>query len=279
MRLPGQLFGGLFSHRGEPHGHRRRRPRQVTLSCDTLEGRVTPAHVSIAHHALAVHVHHADHHAHHSETDSTTASTTSTSTATAATSTSSSSSGNTSSSDDSSSSSTSSSSSSSTVAAAKAQLRSDVITIEAASGTTVAQLAAIASAFETLKTDGLTPSSQSALESFENSLVTDYASGTTLTGNSTLLSQFEALYTSSPTTQETSDLTTAYNALAAAVTSSNITSADITTISNDWSALLSAEGSTSTNTYPYFELVTGQTLDLGFGPQAGFNGGGMSGGC
>ena len=231
---------------------------------------MTPAHVSVAHHAVAVHVHHADHHAHHSETDSTTASTTSTSTqprprrrprlrrsehhaarrmthrARAA-----------------------------AVPARRwrprsAQLRSDVITIEEASGTTVAQLAAIASAFETLKTDGLTPSSQSALESFENSLVTDYASGTTLTGNSTLLSQFEALYTSSPTTQETTDLTTAYNALAAAVTSSNITSADITTINNDWSALLSAEGSTSTNTYPYFELVTGQTLDLGFGPQGGY---------
>jgi hypothetical protein len=153
-------------------------------------------------------------------------------------------------------------------------LRSDVITIEQSSGTSVSQLAAIASAFEALKTDGLTPSSKSALQSFENSLVTDLASGTTLTGNSTLLSQFEALYTSSPTAQETTDLTTAYNALAAAVTSSNITAADITTINNDWSALLSAQGSTSTDTYPYFELVTGQTLDVGFGSNDGFGGGG-----
>jgi hypothetical protein len=122
----------------------------------------------------------------------------------------------------------------------------------------VGQLTAIAAAFETLKTDGLSPSSQSALRSFENSLVTDYASGTALIGNATLLSQFEAIYTSSPTTQETSDLTTAYNALAAAVTSSNITSADISTINTDWAAVLAAEGSTSTATFPYFQLVTGQ---------------------
>ena len=100
--------------------------------------------------------------------------------------------------------------------------------------------------------------------------MTDYASGTTLTGNATLLSQFEALYTSSPTTQETTDLTTAYNALAAAVTSSNITSADITTINTDWSAVLAAEGSTSTATFPYFQLVTGQA---GHGPGPGGGGG------
>ena len=103
--------------------------------------------------------------------------------------------------------------------------------------------------------------------------MTDYASGTTLTGDATLLSQFEALYTSSPTTQETTDLTTAYDALAAAVTSSNITSADITTIDTDWAAVLAAEGSTSTATYPYFTLVTGQP---GGGP-GGMGPGG--GGC
>jgi hypothetical protein len=138
---------------------------------------------------------------------------------------------------------------------------------------TVAQLAEIASAFQTLKNDGLSPSSQSALNSFENSLVTDFASGTTLVGNSTLLSEFEALYTSSPTTQETTDLTTAYDALAAAVTSSNITSADITTINDDWSALLSAEGSTSTATFPYFDLVTGQAIYQGYGPSGNSGGG------
>ena len=95
-------------------------------------------------------------------------------------------------------------------------------------------------------------------KSFENSLVTAFAAGTTLTGNATLLSQFEALYTSSPTTQQTTDLTAAYNALAAAVTSANITSAQLTTINTDWAAVLAAEGSTSTATYPYFNLVTGQ---------------------
>ena len=43
-----------------------------------------------------------------------------------------------------------------------------------------------------LEADGLSPSSGSALRSFENSLVTANASGTTLAGNTTLLSQFEA---------------------------------------------------------------------------------------
>jgi hypothetical protein len=42
------------------------------------------------------------------------------------------------------------------------------------------------------------------------------------------------------------------------VTSSNITSADITAINTDWAAVLAAEGSSSTSTYPYFNLVTGQ---------------------
>jgi hypothetical protein len=158
-----------------------------------------------------------------------------------------------------------------------ATLQSDVLTIEQSSGTTVAELAAIRSAFDQLNTDGLTPSSQSALDSFENSLVTAFASGTTLTDNSTLLSQFEALYTSSPTTQETTDLTTAYNALAAAVTSSNITSADITTIDTDWAAVQSAESSSSTATYPYFNLVIGQD-DFG-GAGVPHSGGGMAGGC
>jgi hypothetical protein len=151
------------------------------------------------------------------------------------------------------------------------------LTIEEASGVTVGQLASIASAFETLKNDGLSPSSKSAVKSFENSLVTDFASGMTLTGNASLLSQFEAIYTSSPTAQETTDLTTAYSDLAAAVSSSNITTAEITTINNDWSALLAAEGSTSTNTFPYFDLVTGQAIhqDHGFGGDYG--GGGCAG--
>ena len=100
---------------------------------------------------------------------------------------------------------------------------------------------------------------------------------TTLKDNATLLSQFEALYTSSPTTQETTDLTTAYNALAAAVTSSNITSTNITTIDTDWSAVLAAQGSTSTSTFPYFQLVTGQLEPQDHGP--GLGGGGGEGNC
>jgi hypothetical protein len=126
-------------------------------------------------------------------------------------------------------------------------------------------LTAIETTFATLKADGLTPTSASALTAFENSLVTTFASGTAVTGNATLLSQFEALYTSTPTTQQTTDLTAAYNALAAAVTSSNITAANITTINTDYAAVLAAEGSSSTETYPYFTLVTGHSGGVGGG--------------
>jgi hypothetical protein len=233
---------------GRAHSGKTRRPRQVAIACESLEDRVTPAHMGIAHNALA-HLQAAAHHAHATGSLSTTSAAGSTGTTTAA---------SQSTTVSSSSSTASSSSSSSALSTAEKTLKSDIQTIELASGTTVGQLTAIAVALETLKTDGLSPSSESALKSFENTLVTDYASGTTLTGNATLLSQFEALYTSSPTTQETTDLTTAYNALAAAVTSSNITSADITTINTDWAAVLAAEGSTSTATFPYFQLVTGQ---------------------
>ena len=93
-------------------------------------------------------------------------------------------------------------------------LQSDIQTIQLASGTTVGEQTALGIAFQTLHTDGLTPSSYSALQSFENSLVTTNANSTTpgiLTGNATLLAQFEAIYTSSPTTQQTTDLTSAYN--------------------------------------------------------------------
>jgi hypothetical protein len=275
MQFPRSFLRDLIFGRSVVRPIKARRARQMALSCDSLEGRVTPAHIGVAHHALA-HLHAAAHHASASESASATTvgtlttGATSTNTATRSSATgddstttgSSSSSSSCGSSDSSSDSSrdSSTSSSSSTLSSALQTLRTDIETIESASGTTVAQLAAIATAFDTLKSDGLAPSSQSALKSFENTLATDFASGMTLTGNSTLLSEFEALYTSSPTTQETTDLTTAYNALAAAVTSSNITSADITTINTDWAAVLAAEGSTSTNTFPYYELVTGQAL-------------------
>jgi hypothetical protein len=245
-----------------PGPERRRRPRTVILSCDPLEGRITPSHAHVAHHvATLVHAHH------HASTA--TASSTSSTTATTATSTGTSS--------NSSSSGGSSSSSSSSLSSALATLQSDVLTIEQGSGTTIGELAAIRAALNTLSSDGLTPSSESALESFENSLVTAYASGTTLAGDSTLLSQFEALYTSSPTDQQTTDLTAAYNALAAAVTSSNITSANITTIDNDWSAVLTAEGSSSTASYPYFNLVVGQDDFGGPGVPHSHDGGGCQG--
>ena len=246
MRLARNVFGRLASAwgGGSPPSSPRR-PRRAELSWDCLEERKVLSHVGL-------------HHAHHAESALASAvshlsSTTTTSGTTSGTT-------------------SSSSSSNSALAAAQQTLHNDVQTIEDASGTTVAQLTTIMTTFETLKTDGLTPSSASALSSFENGLVTSFASGTTLASTSTsgaaLLTQFEALYTSSPTTQQTTDLSAAYNALAAAVTSSNITSADITTINNDYAAVVAAGGGSSTATYPYFNLVTGR---------AGGEGGGMCG--
>jgi hypothetical protein len=262
MQFRRNLLRELICGRGHTRQGGTRRPRKVVLSCENLEGRVTPAHGGLAHHALA-HLH-AAHHAHHSTSPIVDATNT---TSDATSTTSSTTSAATVSSD------TSTSSSSSTLSSALQTLRNDVQTIELSSDTTAGELTSTMVGFQTLSSDGLTPSSESALKSFENSLVTDYASGTTLIGNATLLSQFEALYTSSPTSQETTDLTAAYNALAAAVTSSNITSADITTINTDWAAVLAAEGSTSTATYPYFNLVTGQTQG-GPGGGGGLGGGG-----
>ena len=57
--------------------------------------------------------------------------------------------------------------------------------------------------------------------------------------------------------------------LAAAVKSAGITSADISTIDTDWAAVQAAQGVTSTTTFPYFTLVTGQE----------FAGPGGGGGC
>ncbi len=228
----------VYAFLGGSPAPKRRRPRQMTPTVDGLEDRVVLSHIAGFHH----------HHAHHAASaETSTATTASTSAATAATTLTS----------------TTSSTSSSTLQTARQTLQNDIQTVELASGTTIGQLTAIHAAFETLKSDGLEPSSSSALSSFEDSLVKSYANGTTLTGNATLLAQFEALYTSSPTTQETTDLTTAYNALAAAITSSNITSSDLSTIDTDFAAVLAAESSTSTATFPYFQLVTGQAGHFG----------------
>src|SRR5271165_6591240 len=239
---------------------RSRGPRRVELSCDPLEERVTPSHLDVVQPlAVAAHVQQVTHYSsaatstlpipgHRGSLGNTTPPSPVGSTHGKG----------------------GSHSTNSAPQTALKNLRTEVQTIELASDTTVGELTAIRVAFQTLTTDGLTPSSRSALSSFENSLVTAYASGTTLAGDTTLLSQFEAIYTSSPTTQQTTDLTTAYNALAAAVTSSSITSADITAINTDWAAVLAALPSTSTATatFPYFTLVTGQGISACNGPMA-----------
>jgi hypothetical protein len=235
----------LSAFLGDSPSPKRRRVRQMTPMLDGLEDRVVLSHIGGFHH----------HHVHHAAITQTTQTSTATASDTTDTTTG-----------------ASSSTSSSALATARQTLQSDIQTIELDSGTTIGQLTAIHAAFQTLASDGLQPSSSSALSSFEDSLVKSFANGTTLTGNATLLSQFEALYTSSPTTQQTTDLTTAYNALAAAVTSSNITSSDLTTIDTDFDAVLAAESSTSTATFPYFSLVTGRA---GYGGA----GAGMEGGC
>jgi hypothetical protein len=219
MKLSSNVLRGLLSaSQGVAPKAAPRRSRKVVLSCDSLEGRVTPAHFGTIHHAIAV-------------ASSFSSSSTSTS-------------------------GSSSSSSNTALTTAQQTLRNDIQTIELASKTTIGELTAIRVDLKTLAADGLTPSSASALSTFENSLVTANANGT-LGSSGTALSDFEALYTSSPTSQQTTDLTNAYNALVAAVQSANITSANITTINTDYAAVLAAEGSTSTATYPYFSLVTG----------------------
>ena len=217
-----------------------RRPKRMQFSWDSLEDRKVLSHGGGIHHVQAAVAH--------------VASTVSTST------------------------STTTGSSNSTLSTALKTLHTDVQTILAASGTTIGELTTIHTAFQTLKTDGLTPTSQSALSTFENGLVsafTKLSAGSTLAGDTALLTQFEALYTSTPTAQQTTDLTAAYDALAAAVTSSGITAANLTTIDTDYAAVLAAESSTSTATYPYFSLVTGGGgFGGGFG---GFGGGGFGG--
>lgn len=269
----------LANHR-KLRSRRSRGPRRIDLSWESLEGRVTPAHISAtAHLAAAVHAH-AHAHAHPatrattrlhstSTTSATVAATSSTRAISAALTSTPSLPGTSTTSTSSTGTSTTScdhGTPNSTLSTALQTLRADIQSIELNSGTTVGQLTAIRVAFQRLATDGLTPSSNSALQSFENSLVTTNATTPgSLTGDTTLQSQFAALYTSSPTMQQTTDLNAAYDAMAAAVTSAGITSANITTIDTDWSAVLAVEGSTSTATFPYFTLVTGQGGRDGFG--------------
>ncbi len=230
--------------------------RRVELSCDPLEERVTPSHLFAGHLTAAVHV--PQQVAHHSSGAPSTLpikfppSTLGNWGPTPLPVTPPSHGGH-------------NPSTNSALQTALKNLQSEVQTIELASGTTVGELTAIKVAFRTLATDGLRPTSQSALSSFENSLVTAYASTTTATPTPLPTpAQFTALYTSSPTPTQTTDLTTAYTALVAAVTSSKITSADITAINTAWAAVLaalpstSAAAATTAPTFPYFTLVTGQ---------------------
>lgn len=263
------VVADLFAGRRTLRAPKPRGPRRVELSCDPLEDRVTPSHFGGAQHLAAAVQVHQQVAFHSSGPTSTLPITTPASTVTAplpgsvlgntttpSTVTWTHGAGG-------------SHSTNSALQTALQTLKKDVQTIELASGTTVGELTAIRVAFQTLAGDGLAPTRYSALQSFENSLVTTNASSPgSLTKNPTLTAQFEALYTKSPTTQQTTDLTTAYNALAAAVTSAGVTSGNITTINTDWSAVLAAAKSTSTATFPYFSLVAGQGVGICDGPMA-----------
>jgi hypothetical protein len=267
MKLTGNLWKKLTIAWGSGSAPARpRRPRRVDLSWDCLEERKVLSHVGLHHH---VHAHHAASSLTSSVAGtSTTASTANSAESSTAASTIASTAASTTSSTTGST--TSSGTSTSALSSALQTLHNDVQAIELASGTTVGQLAAIATSFAALKSDGLTPTSASALTTFENELVTNTAGATT--SPTTTLNDFELLYTSTPSTltaTQTADLTTAYNALTSAVNSSNITAANISTINTDYAAVLAAQGSTSTATYPYFTLVTGH----------GGPGEGMEGGC
>lgn len=146
------------------------------------------------------------------------------------------------------------------------QLRADVLAIEAKSVTTVAELTAIRSSLDALRADGLPAPTPSALGTFEDGLVKAYAAGDALAGDSALLASFEALYATAPTAAQANDLAAAYDALAAAVTSSNITAADLATIDADASAARGGTGHDAS--YPYFGLVLGREV----GPLPGMPG-------
>ncbi len=272
---------GWFSPSPRPRpgagGHigRRRRDRKVVLMCDSLEGRVTPAHFSFRHHfatVVAAH-HHGAHNAHHGASTSTTTSTTNTGgtsgntgisspTATSLPTTSSTSPGLPSPSGDSEGWGGQHPGPSAAVITALQTLNGDVQTVTQSSGATVGELATLQADLNALYAAGVRPTSYAALQSFENTLVTTLATNptTNLGTDTTLSTQFASLFSGTGTggTSPPTVVTNVYNDLANIVTSAGITSTQITTIRNDWAALLAAEGSSSTATYPYFNLATGQ---------------------
>jgi hypothetical protein len=251
MKRQISLLRGFLFGRSRTENERARRAQRATLLCETLEGRVAPAHFHGVHHALiAIY---GQQTGGRSESHSTTAQGMIASSAVGASAPSATSRADRTRR-------TQYPSQRLTLASALKALMNEIQIIKLGSTTTIGQLTAIEIAMRTLSAGGLSPSSTAVLESFEDRLVTASASGTILENNLGLLRQFEALYTSSPTTQETADLTVAYNALIAAVMSAGITAADISTINAGWSAVQAAQGNPSTTAFPFFTLVTGRSF-------------------
>jgi hypothetical protein len=135
------------------------------------------------------------------------------------------------------------------------QLRSDIATIQSQSTVTVAQLAALREDFVALANNGLYPDGQ-ALATFENDLLTAVAasrtagSGGTLSATVTSSLQSELGTAFSSSVSSSTQLGQLYNDMLAIAQDSNITTANITTITSDQAKIaadLSAASSSSTS--------------------------------
>jgi hypothetical protein len=147
------------------------------------------------------------------------------------------------------------------------QLRTDIETIQSQSKVTVAQLAALRQDFITLAMSGLYPNG-SELATFENDLLTAVAasntagSGGTLsaTETSTLQGELGTAYGSS--VSSSTALNQLYNDMLAIAQDSNITTANITTITGDQAKIqadLSASSSSSSSSSSSTTTTTGTT--------------------
>jgi hypothetical protein len=139
------------------------------------------------------------------------------------------------------------------------QLRSDIATIQSQSTVTVAQLVGLREDFITLAHSGLYPDGH-ALATFENDLLTAVAdsrtagSGGTLTAAETSTLQGELGTAFSSSVSSSPALNQLYNDMLAIAQDSNITTANITTITSDQAKIQadlsasSGSGTSSTTT-------------------------------
>jgi hypothetical protein len=135
------------------------------------------------------------------------------------------------------------------------QLQSDIATIQSESTVTFAQLAALREDFIALASSGLYPDRQ-ALATFENDLLTAVAasrtagSGGTLSATETGTLQAELGTAFGSSVSSSTELSQLYNDMLAMAQDSNVTTANITTITSDQARIqadLSSSSSSSTS--------------------------------